>query len=97
MRDFVAPWLQERNQFLQVDEEAARQLDALYRRAIRETARVLSSRTSDDEAADVLCGVWEAHRKRLASFARARLGEDPRDAVCADPRHPCNWGARACP
>ena len=75
--------MQEKNQFLRVDGEAARQLDALYRRPIRETARALSSRASDAEAAEELRAVWDAHRGRLASFARERLGEDPRDAVCA--------------
>ncbi len=44
---------------------------------------MLSSLASDAEAADGLRGVWEAHRKRLASFARDRPGEDPRDVVCA--------------
>ena len=83
LRALLAPWLQEKNQFLRVDGEAARRLDALYRRAIGETARALSSRTSDAEAAEELRGVWEAHRGRLASFARDRLGETPRDAVCA--------------
>jgi SAM-dependent methyltransferase len=83
LRDLLVPWLQERNQFLRVDEGAARQLDAAYRRAIEETERVLSSRDDDARAAEELREVWEAHRVRLASFARARLGEDPRDAVCA--------------
>jgi SAM-dependent methyltransferase len=83
LRDLLAPWLRERNQFLRVDGEAARRLGALYRRAIEETARVLSSPAGDARARDELRGVWEAHRGRLAGFARERLGGEPRDAVCA--------------
>ncbi len=44
---------------------------------------MLSSRADDSRAARELRGDWEAHRKRLASFARDRLGEDLPDAVCA--------------
>jgi hypothetical protein len=84
LRSLLAPWLQERNQFLHLDElEASRELDALYRLAMEETARVLSSRTDESEAANGLRGVWEAHRRRLVAFAASHLGEAPRDAVCA--------------
>jgi hypothetical protein len=84
LRGLLMPWLQEKNQFLGMDDEVALQLDALYRRAIRETERVLSSPVGDARAAEELRGVWEAHRERLASFVRTRLGEDPRDVVCAE-------------
>jgi hypothetical protein len=42
LRDLLAPWLRERNQFLRVNGETARRLGPLYRRAMEETARVLS-------------------------------------------------------
>jgi hypothetical protein len=83
LRGLLVPWLHEKNQFLRVHEEAARQLEALYRRAILDAARVLSSPVADARAAEELRGVWRAHRGRLESFARDQLGEEPRDAVCA--------------
>ena len=79
----LVPWLHEKNQFLSVDEDAARQLEGLYRHAILDAARVLSSPVADARAAEELRGVWRAHRGRLALFARDRLGEEPRDTVCA--------------
>jgi len=84
LRGLLAPWLQERNQFLHLDElEASRELEALYRRAMEVAARVLSSRADESEAANGLREVWEAHRRRLVAFAASHLGEAPRDAVCA--------------
>jgi hypothetical protein len=92
LRSLLAPWLHEKNQFFRVGEEAARQLEAIYRRAIAETALVLSSRTDDALASEKLRSTWEAHRVRLASFARAHLGEDPRDVVCATYSPPLQLG-----
>ena len=83
LRGLLVPWLYEKNQFFRVDAEGARRLEALYRRAMLDVARVLSSPVSDARAAEELRRVWRAHRARLASFARERLGEEPRDAVCA--------------
>ena len=43
LRGLLTPWLQKRNQFLHLDDpEASWKLDALYRRAMEETARVLT-------------------------------------------------------
>src|SRR5215211_6327599 len=73
LRSLLAPWLQERNQFLHLDElEASRELDALYRRAMEVAARVLSSRADESEAANDLREVWEAHRRRLVAFAASQ-------------------------
>ena len=84
LRSFLAPWLQEKNQFLRLDDlEASQELDALYRRAMEETARVLSSRADEAHAANGLREVWEAHRRRLVAFTALHLGGAPRDAVCA--------------
>ena len=83
LRGLLVPWLHEKNQFFHVDAEDARRLEDLYRRAMLDAARVLSSPASDARAAEELRGVWGAHRARLASFVRERLGEEPRDAVCA--------------
>ncbi len=75
LRGLLAPWLQERNQFLHLDElEASRELEALYRRAMEEAARVLSARADESEAANGLREVWEAHRRRLVAFAASHLG-----------------------
>ena len=84
LRGLLVPWLQVKNQFFHVDEETSRQLEALYRRAIADAAHVLSSRTDDVRALSELRGVWEAHRERLASFARVRLGGDLSDTVCRE-------------
>lgn len=84
LRSLLAPWLQEKNQFLRLDDlEASQSLGALYRRAMEETARVLSSRADEAEVADGLREIWEAHRRRLVAFTAFHLGEAPRDAVCA--------------
>ena len=84
LRSLLAPWLHEKNQFLHLDDlEASQELDTLYRRAIEETARVLSSRADEAEVADRLREVWEAHRRRLVAFTAFHLGEAPRDVVCA--------------
>ncbi len=83
LSSLLAPWLQERNQFLRVDSEAARQLEVLYLRAIAETELVLSSGADDTRAAGELQTVWDTHRGRLVSFVRSLLDDDPRDATCA--------------
>jgi SAM-dependent methyltransferase len=84
LRSILAPWLHEKNQFLRLDDlEASQELDALYRRAMEETAHVLSSRADEAKMADGLREVWEAHRRRLVAFTAFHLGEAPRDAVCA--------------
>ena len=83
LSSLLAPWLQERNQFLRVDSEAARQLEVLYLRAIAETELVLSSGADDTRAAGKLQTVWDTHRGRLVSFVRSLLDDDPRDATCA--------------
>jgi len=84
LRALLTPWLQERNQFLRVDGEAAFRLEAVYRRAIEGTARALSSPADDTRVREDLRAVWDEHRGRLAAFARGRLGGEPRDAVCAE-------------
>jgi SAM-dependent methyltransferase len=84
LRGLLAPWLQEKNQFLRLDDlGASQELDALYRRAMEEIACVLSSRADEAEVADRLREVWEAHRRRLVAFTAFQLGEAPHDAVCA--------------
>jgi SAM-dependent methyltransferase len=84
LRGLLVPWLQERNQFLRLsDLEASQELDTLYKRAMEETARVLSSRANEAEMVNGLREVWEAHRRRLVAFTALHLGEAPRDVVCA--------------
>lgn len=92
LRDLLIPWLEEKNQYIRLDEEASLELETLYRYAVRDTARVLSSRADDARTAAELRGVWEVHRWRLASFVRARLGEEPHDAMCAGYSPPLQLG-----
>ena len=92
LRGLLAPWLQERNQFLHLDElEASRELEALYRRAMEVAARVLSSRADESEAANGLREVWEAHRRRLVAFAASQTSAKPRATLYAPgTRRPCS-------
>ena len=83
LRGLVAGWLQRKNQFVRVDDRATRQLEASYRSAFDKAARILSSRADDARAAEQLREVWEAHRERLVSFVRHRLGADPYDVTSA--------------
>jgi len=57
LRGLLVPWLHEKNQFFRVDAEDARRLEDLYRRAMLDAARVLSSPASDARAAEELRGV----------------------------------------
>ena len=43
---------------------------------------MLSSRTDDIQASSELRRAWEAHRQRLASFARVHLSGDLNNTVC---------------
>lgn len=84
LRERLVGWLWQKNQFLHVDEAAYLELDALYRRSLRRTAWLLSSSAPETEVVDGLRGVLARHQEGIASFLRARLGEPPREAICAE-------------
>lgn len=76
-------WLHRRHQYLALDDEALAELTALLRGLLAGLAGALGR---DDDAA-AAAGVRTAlagHRAGLAALVRARLGERPRDVVCAE-------------
>lgn len=84
LRERLVDWLRQKNQFLHVDDAAERELVASYRRSLLETARLLSSPVPESEIVGGLRDVFAGHQQGLASFVRARLGEQPWDAICAE-------------
>ena len=77
-------WLRQKNQFLHFDEAASRELGASYRRSLLRTARLLPSSAPETEVVGGLRGALAGHQEGIASFLRARLGEHPREAICAE-------------
>lgn len=78
-------WVHQRNQFLRVDgTDDTKELDALYRRSLLRAARLLSSPVPDAQIEEYLRGIFGDHQAVIAAFLRARLGEHPQEAVCAE-------------
>jgi hypothetical protein len=82
LRRGLVRWLQQRNQFLQVDPRGARELDGLCGAALAEVAALLATAPAPSAIADGLRAVIDRLRPRLAAFVHARLGAAPRDVVC---------------
>jgi len=77
-------WLHAKNQFVVLDDQAIAELDALHVRSLVQVEKALSAEEPDDRVAAELARVVAAHWAGLAGFVRARLGDDPREVVCAE-------------